>query len=387
MKKKPALQLDLETIMPILIGVWRRFRKESGPPDKLQTREFRTVVAAVSQLIHGLETEKKLVGEDYFKDPHLLSAYLLYQWVIHYQQGFSLLSELPTIPKRVLDIGSGPAAFSFAALRYGANEVYALDQNTTALQLGAEICGRYGLPITVRKWQHKPTSLKIGIDGKFDLIILAHCIEELFPTSRSKWKEEQQAFIEGLLDRLSPQGYLMIVDSSLVPSNQRILELRDQLVQAGVPVQAPCIWRGACPAFQLKGSPCYAQREMVKPALIKEIQRSASINLGSLKMTYLILRNPQAGWPSLPDKQLYRVISPPIEAFQGERYYLCGSSGKKNLGSHLKIHPPESRAFEYLRRGDLISIKDALDKQQSFDIVEGTQVRLEAPCNKPLPEN
>lgn len=379
MKKKAPLA-DCDTIIPILIGVWRRFQKLSGPADVLQTREFRSVVEAVQKIQKGFE-----VGEDYFKDKDILGAYLLYYWMIHYQQGLSLINELPITPRRVLDICSGPGPMSFAALRHGATDVTAIDRNQTALQMAAEVCGRYGLPLAVR--QSDCLKGPLPVEGKFDLITVSHCLEELFPSSFKDWQSRQKVFISYLLSRLTPQGYLLIVESSFNESNRRVLMLRDQLVQEGVPVQAPCVWRGECPSLKTQNSPCYAQRELVKPYLIKQIQRAAQINQNSLKMTYMILKSPQAEWPALPDVPLYRIISPPVDSYQGKRYYLCGTDGKKNLGSHLTEQPIESRAFDYLSRGELISIEHALVKENSLDIIEGTKLKVEAAAGKPLPSN
>jgi SAM-dependent methyltransferase len=379
MKKKIPLA-DFDELIPLLIGIWRRFHKLSGPADVLQTREFRGVVAAVQKLQKGLEMGTELIGQDYFSDPDLLGAYLLYQWIIHYQQGLSLINEIPHTPTRVLDIGSGPAPFAFAALRHGAKEVIAMDQNQTALRLGAEVCGRYGFPLKIL--HHRYSKGPLPVEGKFDLIIMGHCLQELVPQGI----ELQLQFIQHLLSLLTPTGFLLLVDSSLLAANRRILILRDLLVKKGVPVQAPCIWQGECPALQTKDSPCYAQRDLEKPYLIKEIQRANQINLGSLKMSYLILKNPESSWPELPSKPLYRVISPPVESYQGKRYYLCGTGGKKNLGSHLSAYPADSRAFEYLRRGELISIEGALEKPHSLDIIEGTQLKVEAATGKPIPE-
>lgn len=383
MKSKRTPPLDLETIMPLLIGIWRRFHKESGPPDVLQTREFRRVVECVKILQEGVSEGQSLIGQDVFAKPDLLGAYMLYQWVIHYQQGMSLLGELPYTPRRVLDVCSGPAPFAFAALRHGSQDVFAVDRNQAALQLGAEVCGRYGMPLTVRSWNCLKEPLTV--EGKFDLIIAAYCLEDLFPPNTKNALEHQRHFLNNLLSKLTPQGFLLVVDSSLPDANKRILTLRDQLVQNGVPVQAPCVWKGECVALK-SNSFCYAQRDMEKPYLIKEIQRANQINLSSLKMSYVIFKNPQAGWPVLSDKLHYRVISPPVESYQGKRYYLCGTDGKKNLGSHLESQPVESRAFEYLRRGELISIENALTTQHALDIVQGTKLSIEAACGKPIPE-
>lgn len=379
---KKKITPDLENIMPILIGAWRRMLKLSGPADFLQTREFKEVVAAVKILQERSDNGQSLIGQDYFKNPQLLGAYLLYDWVLHYQQGLSLIGELPETPKRVLDLCSGAAPFAFAALRHGASEVIATDQNAAALQLGAEVCGRYGLALTARQWNCLKQPMPF--EGKFDLIILAHCLEDLFPASFKGWMDAQNSYLKKIMEKLTPNGHLLIVDSSQNEPNRRVLMLRDTMVHDGVPVQAPCVWRGECVALKAN-SQCYAQRELEKPRLIKDIQRSLSINLNSLKMSYVIFRNPAAGWPDIGNERLYRVISPPIDTFSGERFYLCGTDGKKQLGSHLKEHPVESRAFEHLKRGELIAIDGALEKQAAIDIVQGTSIRIVAACGKPLP--
>lgn len=383
MKAKRTPTADLETMMPLLMGVWRRYHKLSGPADVLQTREFRSVVEAVQKFQQGLETGKFLIGNDYFSDREMLGAYILYQWVIHYQQGLSLINEVPNTPRRVLDICSGPAAFGFAALRHGAQEVVAMDRNSSALTLGAEICGRNGYPLTIRT--HDCRKLRFPIEGKFDLIIVGHCLEELFPDTEKNWQQVQKNWIDHVLSFLTPDGYLLIVESSLLPANRRVLTLRDQLVKSGIAVQAPCVWRGECPSLQTPNSPCYAQREFEKPYLIKQIQRAAQINLGSLKMSYLLVRSPGAAWPELPPGAHYRVISPPIDSDTGKRFYLCGTDGKRSISSRLNQYPPESRAFEYLKRGELIAIEGAVEKQNRFEIVLGSRIVVEAPIGKPLP--
>lgn len=371
MKEKRMPDTDLETLMPLLIAAWRRLHKESGPPDVLQTREFRRVVAAV-------KTFQGKNNEDYFNDPELLGAYCLYQWVLHYQQGLSLINELPNTPKRVLDICSGPLPFAFAALRHGAQEVHALDRNRAALEFGSALCGRYGLPVQIRQWNC--LTAPFPLTGHFDLIILGHALTELFPDGG----EQQNAFIWSLLEKLTPQGHLLLVDQSNLETNRRILQVRDHLVAKGVAIQAPCVWRGECPALKTKDSPCYAQREFEKPYLIKEIQRAAEINLNSLKMSYIIFKHPKATWPVETSIPVYRVISPPVETFQGKRYYLCGTDGKKTLGSRLKEHPSQSRAFEYLRRGELISVENSLASGQALDIIPGTTITVKAACGKPV---
>lgn len=123
---------------------------------------------------------------------------------------------------------------------------------------------------------------------------------------------------------------------------------------------------------------------MEKTYFIKEVQRAAEINLGSLKMTYILFGAGE--WPNHPPHNLYRVISPPFESYQGKRFYLCGTDGKKTLGSRLEQLPPDAKAFDFLKRGELISAENALETPHGMDIIQDTKVHVEAACGKPRPE-
>ena len=46
----------------------------------------------------------------------------------------------------------------------------------------------------------------------------------------------------------------------------------------------------------------------------------------------------------------------------------------------------ESRAFDYLKRGELIYVSGALENQNALDIVQDTKLRVVAACGKPIPE-
>ncbi len=364
---------DFDEVLPLLIKKWRRFHKNTGPLDHLQTREFRVAVEHVKAL--QKQGWKQMESRDQ------IGAYLLYPWMIHYQEGLSLINELPNKPKRVLDLCSGPGAFAFAALRHGAREVVAVGEESTSLELGAEICGSYGFPLTIRTW--KEMEIPRDFDEKFDLIILGHGLQQLFSFKQEGWQHNALNYIQQLQRLLTPEGSLLIVDGSDVQTNHQVLSLRNLLVESGYPVQAPCVWRGRCPALETKNSPCYAQRKMEKPELLREMQRACEINLGSLKMTYLIVRKQEAAWPT-DRKDLYRVISPPVEMHRGKAFYLCGHEGKKRLESQMQKPP---KAFEYLKRGELISVKDPMKVRGLFAVGDQTAIEVEAACGKPLSHN
>lgn len=369
MKKRfPTPKPLWDTLYPMLIARFRKLMKlPLGPSDRLQTREFRSLIENVL----SYKDSKSLASNS------LLAAYLMYEWPIHYAQGISLLKELPTPPQRVLDLGTKGAPFSLAALQHGALEVLAIGESELGLKYGADLCGHIGYPVSIKIGDCKRLR-SLSLEGSWDLIILSYSLFEQFP-----FREDQIAYINQLLPLLSTEGHLLIVEDSSTDVNRSFLQLRDEIARLHIPIHAPCLWKGDCPALKHGASPCFAQRPLDKPFMIKEIQRAANINLSSLKMSYLILKSPQSN-PVTLSKTLYRVVSPFVSTFRGERYFLCGVTGKKTLGTTLKNHPQQSRAFEYLQRGDVISIEHSVDLEDDMQITEKTTVQLKAPCDKPV---
>lgn len=366
-KKHPSPKANFEELIPLLLDLWRRMNHlPKGPAEKLQTREF-------ASLLEGLE---RYQTDKNFEETPILGAYLLYDWILHYSQGLSLLTELPSPPKRVLELGAKGAPFSFAALTYGAREVVAIDTDERALRLGAEVAGKMGHALSIRV--HDCRNLAFPVEGKWDLIILGYSLFSFYER-----KESQMSYVNSLLTRLSDDGHVLIVQSSVKEENQRLLALRDALVEKGVPVRAPCLWKGECPALK-SNSVCYAQRPFENPPLIRDIQRATEIRLSSLKMSYLIVKPRTASWSESTGQRLFRVISPPVETFRGDRYFLCGHEGRKTLGTRLKEHPKESRAYEYLQRGDIIAIDNPLEGKDDMEITKETTFTLVAPAGKGL---
>jgi predicted nicotinamide N-methyase len=367
-KRPPTPTADWDTLFPMLIARWRKLMKlPIGPADQLQTREFRTLIEHISLFQE----------QPRFDSTESFGAYLMYQWPLHYAQALSLIKELPQKPLRVLDVGAGSAPFSLAALQYGAKEVFALDHDERALKYGADLCGHLGYPISVRTCDCTQIR-QWPVEGRWDLIILGYSLFEMFDSSA-----DQVAYIQKLLPMLSETGYILLVEDSASEINRRFLGLRDEIALKNIPIQAPCLWKGNCPALRHGASPCFAQRPFEKPFMIKEIQRAANINLSSLKMSYLILKSPAAQNSPMKDT-MYRVVSPSVKTFRGMRYFLCGVKGKRTLGSSLAEHPKHSKAFEFLKRGDVISVEQALETEDDFQITKDTKILIEAPFDKPL---
>jgi hypothetical protein len=329
MKKKT---IDLEELMLQLIGAWRRFQRIPGPPDRLQTREFRTTCEHIKE-IEKAALKLSCPPATFYSDS-IVAAYILYHFPLHLLEGLSILSEFQTMPKKVLEIASGAGPFAWASLLKGASDVTIIDKNPRALSLAGDIIGKAGFPLTIRNLTWPKDFLFSG--APYDLIIIGHALFELGST-----KEERCRLIKACLDHLSQDGALLLVERPEKEHNLAFLEIRDHFATQNVPIFAPCFWQGECPQRKAHAC-CFAQRPFEKPFLMKELQRGAGIFLNSLKMSYMIFQgnthHPQGA---------YRVVSPPLDERGKKRYFLCGAS------SFRALDLPAGTSEHYLRGSTL----------------------------------
>src|SRR5581483_143674 len=279
--------------------------------------DVRAVAQAVRTLSLGLTRERSLAGARYMDDPKLLTAYLLFYWVVSYAQARSVLSELGTRPRSVLDLGSGPGPVAFAALDAGAAEVTAADRSRRALDLATKLATDAEEGIATREWSpERPLP-----DGEFDLITLGHLLNELDPGKRVP-------LVEAALAKLRPRGSVLILEPAV-----------------GETVRAPCLWRGACPALVKESDWCHAERSWRMPSLVEQIARAASLHKEALKMSYLVLAPKGEAWRDPPPGRVFRIVSEPLQGKGRSRYMGCGPEGRKGLALQHKHVNAGNEAF------------------------------------------
>lgn len=377
MAKRKKITADLDELMPILIGIWRRMFRLSGPETELQTREFRAFVGHVLAL-YKLDLDEESFIEA-MKNRDLLGAYLLYFYPLKLQEAISLMSELPSHGQKALDISIVPSAYALSALKFGYTDVTSLGVSEEVLKATAEVVGRLGYPLNVRTTNIASLN---PLKEKYDLITISYALFDLFPSDTKEDCQKRKDLLINLIQSLTETGFLLIVESSLEKKNKRFLEMRNLLNACGFTIQAPCIYQGQCPALAYKNM-CFAQRDVEKPYLINEANRSGKINMNSLKMSYLIIKS-KRGAPLEVDKNLYRIISPPFDDSGKKAFYLCGKGGRKKIASELKEHSADTKPFEYLKRGEAIEIDLAKIQGNTFVLDHDSKLKVIAPLSKPL---
>lgn len=336
--------------------------------------DVRAVAQSVRTLSLGLTRDRQLAGARYMDDPKLLTAYLLFYWVVSYAQARSVLSELGTRPRAVLDLGSGPAPVAFAALDAGAAEVTAADRSKKALDLAKKLATDAEEALATREWSpERPLP-----EGEFDLITMGHLLNELEPARRVP-------LVEAALAKLKPRGSVLILEPALRETSRGLLHVRDALVAKGFAVRAPCMWRGNCPALLKESDWCHAERSWRMPPLVESIARAASLHKEALKMSYLVLAPQGEAWRDPPPGRVFRIVSEPLEGKGRARYMGCGPEGRVGLAMQHKHVRPENEAFMKLERGDVIEVTTTQEKGDGLSLDDTSTVKVVARAGHSLP--
>ncbi|RVD33200.1 methyltransferase type 11, partial [Mesorhizobium sp. M4A.F.Ca.ET.020.02.1.1] len=171
-----------------------------------------------------------------------------------------------------------------------------------------------------------------------DLVTAAYVLDEIVPASLPK--------LVGQVWQLTA-GTLLIVEPGTPAGWQRILAVRQQLIEAGAHVLAPCPHEAPCPLAQPDW--CHFSRRVARSRLHR-LAKDADVPWEDEKFIYIAAsRRPAPARPA-------RVIAPPK-----------AGSGKVML----KLCVPDGNAGETLfskRDGDAFRVARRLDWGDSLDI-------------------
>ncbi len=367
---------DLAKWMPRLLAVWRKRRRdEGGPTDRLRSEELREAAAAVRALSKGLTRDRELAGARYMEDRKLLGGYLLFYWPVSYAQARHALNELPSRPRSVLDLGSGPGPLSFACLDAGAGEVVAADRSPAALQLARELAGEAGEAIATRAWNGSAGDA--SPEGQYDLVTMGHVLNELW-AGQPDCVQRRAGLVERVSERVKKGGSLLLMEPALRETSRALLQVRDRLVADGYVVRSPCLFRGSCPALIKESDWCHAERDWELPPVVQQIAKAAGLHKESLKMTALLMGRPGESWQELPAGRLFRIVSEPLSSKGRLRYIGCGPEGRFGLSLQDKHLNPGNKPFARLFRGDVIAVEGTEEKGDGLALSETSKVEIRA---------
>ncbi|HVU52329.1 MAG TPA: small ribosomal subunit Rsm22 family protein [Polyangia bacterium] len=245
-------------------------------------------------------------------------------------------------PARALDLGAGTGAAG-AALRerFGAGlDIVAVDRVAGPGLVAADL--ERDVPSAV---------------GRFDLIVAAHLLGELFLSDPEARRLEALArrVLAWTRELLAEGGLVVLVEPALRETSRALLGVRDRLLAAGLGVVAPCFWTGPCPARERERDWCHDAAPVPSSPRVD--------------FSYLALRAaPQAQGAS------FRIVSDRLVEKGRLKIYACGPSGRHPFVRLDRAASDANAAFARLERGDVATIAGASDASDGRRVGEATIV-------------
>ena len=302
------------------------------------------------------------------EDAALLGAYLLYYWPVSYTQVSLAMALSRLSPRRVLDLGSGPApvaAALFDSLGSGeaSERIVLADCSGKALALGAAILDRGSpRPGSVECVELDLMSALSLPQGPFDLIAFGHCLNELGgrSLSGSALLKAKLGLVDAAADRLAPGGVVLLLEPALLATSRALIELRDKLLERGWTALGPCPGSYPCPA--LVAGPdrsCHEEAPWNPPEPVASLAKAAGLDRSSVKLSCFLLAPPgfSAADRLYPERPagLRRVVSDPMLNKAGRlRYILCGNGALAAVSARADDEAARENGFLGLRRGDAL---------------------------------
>ena len=351
-----------------------------------------SLAQAVVNLSRLFTTARAALPPRYLDDPAHASAYLAYFLPVNLSKVQALMDELPSPgwtetpdrPMAVLDLGCGQGTGSLALLdwlwhrspeRAGSVSVLAADTSPAPLQdskrLWEAYCQEVGISSTglrcVEGNLEHPLKGDLGKQivrgGPYDLIIMANCLNELFPASVDP-PAERAVVVAQLLPFLAPHGTIMIVEPALRQTARALHHVRNHLLkQAVCTVYSPCLHEGACPALDRPDDWCHEERPWQTPPTVASIDRDVGFIKDALKFSYLLLRT-DGRTIARRSPQTFRVVSE-LRKLKGEkRAWLCNETGRPEVGRLDRKASPQNAALDSWHRGAIVQIERIVRKER-----------------------
>jgi ribosomal protein RSM22 (predicted rRNA methylase) len=347
---------------------------------------------AVVNLSSLFTTARAALPLHYLDDPLHARAYLSYFLPVNLSKVQVLLDELPDDsttealghPMTVLDLGCGPGTGVLGLLdwlwhrspeRAKSLSVLAADISHTALQHAERLWETYcqevgiasqGLRCAEGNLEHPlkgDLGKRIVRSAPYDLIIMANCLNELFPAAADP-PIERAAVVAQLLPFLAPHGTIMIVEPALRQTARALHQLRNHLLKQGLcTVYSPCLREGACPALDHPDDWCHEERPWQTPPVIAALDRKVGFIKDALKFSYLLLRR-DGRTIVTRSPQIFRVVSELRELKGEKRAWLCNETGRSEVGRLNRKASSQNSAVDSWHRGAIVQIERIVRKER-----------------------
>ena len=312
-----------------------------------------------SAVHEGLVGARKLVGTPYLASPTLRDEYAR-----------DIAPRTEAALARILgEVYGAPGA---AGARF-APPTRAIDLGAGTGAAGRALRARFGesLPVVAADLLSGPGILRAdlafelpAVDGRFDLVVAAHLLNELFVDRAPVERVELRArrVLDWSRALLATGGTMVLVEPALRGTSRELLAVRDHLLAEGLAVVAPCFWTGPCPALARERDWCHDAAPIANGARVD--------------YSYLVLRPAAPQVPSAADPSLFRIVSDPMIEKGRLRLFGCGPAGRHPLVRLDRHHSAANAPFDALHRGAVTRISPTNVAGDGLRLTPDAVVRL-----------
>jgi len=347
-------------------------KREAQRDKPFDGRDLKFFSKGVAELSRTFTSGRTRLRSDYLNRPPLRSGYLLYFLPINYAKAAWVFFQLPSTfwsrnTFRVLDLGCGPATASLAFLTAVQQkcpeaplEFQLVDQNKAILRDAQQLLNSWSSELKLTRPPKIETFSRElrrhRLQGKFDLIVLNHVLNEMLQTTaldRGQW------LLAKVLPFLKPNGLLVVLEPALKRPNRELMALRDHLLEPGQHrVLGPCLHENICPMLAAtKNDWCHFYMDWEEPPYLKQLDRLIHNDNRFLKLAYLIL-GPKGGYQkNLKQKDKpFRVVSNRMATRGKTEMVLCGKPGRLKISRLDRDRSKKNSALDKTKRGDLVEL-------------------------------
>lgn len=315
-----------------------------------------------SRIHEGLTGERTLVGSGYLGDRRLRAEY---DAEIAPRTHAAIARVLGEVGgrllgvRRVLDLGAGTGAAGAAVLRGLAG---AGVREPVELVSVDRVAATAGVIVADLRRDVRPR----GVEGRFDLIVAAHLLNEL---ARDKSVVERAALVFAWArELLAEGGHVLLVEPALRETSRDLLSVRDRLIEAGFAVVAPCFWQGPCPALVRERDWCHDSAAWLPEDAAGKSGRSR------VDFSYLVFTRRNRDEPPSTDRRLFRVVSDEMVEKGRLRLFGCGPAGRHPLVRLDRDRNEDNGEFDSAVRGEVIVVTNTERAGDGLRITAGSRV-------------
>jgi ribosomal protein RSM22 (predicted rRNA methylase) len=239
-------------------------------------------------------------------------------------------------PASLLDAGAGPGTVLWAASDCWPSLVEALLLEASgAIRHWGETLAKQS-PVAQVRWQAVDISKGIESDRRRDLVCLAYVLSELAAESRRRLVDDLWSLTGDVL---------LIVEPGTPKGWERILSARQQLIEHGAHIIAPCPHAAACPIAAPDW--CHFSRRVARSRLHR-LAKAADVPWEDEKFIYLAVSRRKG------ETVEARILAPPRSSKGRIDLKLCCADG---TGKERTISKRDGASFKTARRrewGDAI---------------------------------